>query len=181
MARLVLSWLVLAISILPSYAQSSLQTDQSGYTTGTVGSRSVNTYTDRYGNTTGWIGGKYTSTYSDGYGGTTGTIGNKRINTYEDGYGNTTGTIGRDRVNFQADRSGNITGTIGRRRLNCYTDRFRPRATRVLHRQAQLIAPGEARVVEAVCYPSKLYWVSKIGVMRVGLFPSAAGRRRSSA
>ena len=124
-ARLILSWLVLAISIVPSYAESSLQTDQSGYTTGTVGSRSVNTYTDRYGNTTGWIGGNYTSTYSDGYGGTTGTIGNKRINTYEDGYGNTTGTIGRDRVNFQADRSGNITGTIGRRRLNCHTDRFR--------------------------------------------------------
>jgi hypothetical protein len=84
MARLILTSLVLATSILPSYGQGSLQLDRSGYTTGTVGNSNVNTYTDRYGNTTGWVGGKYTSTYSDGYGGTTGTIGNKRITTQDD-------------------------------------------------------------------------------------------------
>jgi hypothetical protein len=90
MRRLILASLVLAISILPLYAQStSLHTDQSGYTTGTDGNRTVNTYTDRYGNTTGWVGGKYISTYSDGSGGTTGTIGNKPISTYGDGYGYT--------------------------------------------------------------------------------------------
>jgi hypothetical protein len=123
--RLILASLVLTISILPLYAQSSsLHTDRSGYTTGTDGNRTVNTYTDRYGNTTGWVGGKYMSTYSDGYGGSTGTIGNKRVTTYEDSYGNTTGTIGRDRINLYTDRSGTTTGTIGRRRLNCYTDRF---------------------------------------------------------
>ena len=101
MTRLTLASLVLTISILPLYAQSSsLHTDRSGYTTGTDGNRTVNTYTDQYGNTTGSIGGKYISTYSDGYGGTRGTIGNKSINTYQDGYGNTTGTIGRDRVQY---------------------------------------------------------------------------------
>jgi hypothetical protein len=88
MARLILTSLLLAIFIHPLYAQSSLYTDRSGYTTGTQDGRSVNTYTDRYGNTTGWVGGKYQNTYSDGYGGTTGTLGNKRINTYDDGYGN---------------------------------------------------------------------------------------------
>ena len=98
MTRLILASLVLTISILPLYAQSSsLHTDRSGYTTGTDGNRTVNTYTDQYGNTTGSIGGKYISTYRDGYGGTKGTIGNKSINTYQDRYGNTTGTIGRDR------------------------------------------------------------------------------------
>ena len=72
MVRLILASLVLAISILPSYAQGTiLHTDRAGYTTGIDGSRTVNTYTDRYGNTTGSIGGKYISTYSDGYGGTT--------------------------------------------------------------------------------------------------------------
>ena len=76
---------MLAISVLPVRAQSTLYTDRSGYTTGIQDGRAVNTYTDRYGNTTGWVGGKYISTYSDGYGGTTGTIGNKRINTYENG------------------------------------------------------------------------------------------------
>jgi hypothetical protein len=76
MTRFILASQVLAISILPLSAQStSLHTDRSGYTTGTDGNLTVNTYTDRYGNTTGWIGGKYVSTYSDGYGGTTGTIG----------------------------------------------------------------------------------------------------------
>ena len=86
MTRLILASLVLAISILPLYAQStSLHTDRAGYTTGTDGNRTVNTYTDRYGNTTGWVGGKYISTYSDGHGGTTGTIGNKCIgNGYSD-------------------------------------------------------------------------------------------------
>ena len=69
MARFVLTSLVLAISIAPLYAQSSFHTDRSGYTTGTDGNRTVNTYTDRYGNTSGWVGGKYMSTYSDGYGG----------------------------------------------------------------------------------------------------------------
>jgi hypothetical protein len=97
MARLILTSLVLAISVLPVHAQSTLYTDRSGYTTGTQDGRAVNTYTDRYGNTTGWVGGKYISTYSDGYGGTTGTIGNKRINTYENG-GYTTGTIGRNQL-----------------------------------------------------------------------------------
>jgi hypothetical protein len=53
MRRLTLTSLVLAISIHPMYAQSTLQTDRSGYTTGTEGGRAVNTYTDRYGNTTG--------------------------------------------------------------------------------------------------------------------------------
>ena len=63
MTRFILASLVLAISILPLYAQStSLHTDRSGYTTGTDGNLPVNTYTDRYGNTTGWIGGKYVST-----------------------------------------------------------------------------------------------------------------------
>jgi hypothetical protein len=124
MARLILTSLVLAIFIHPLYAQSSLYTDRSGYTTGTQDGRSVNTYTDRYGNTTGWVGGKYQSTYSDGYGGTTGTIGNKRINTYDDGYGNITGTIGRDRINLHTDSSGVTTGTVGQRRLNCYSNRF---------------------------------------------------------
>src|ERR1700730_5206659 len=71
MARFILTSLVLAILILPVYAQSTVYTD----------GRSVNTYTDRYGSTTGWVGGKYQNTYSDGYGGTTGTIGNKRVNT----------------------------------------------------------------------------------------------------
>jgi hypothetical protein len=97
---------VLTIFIHPLYAQSSLYTDRSGYTTGTQDGRIVNTYTDRYGNTSGWVGGKYQSTYSDGYGGTTGSVGNKRVNTYDDGYGNTTGTIGRDRINLHTDRSG---------------------------------------------------------------------------
>ena len=84
MMRLILASLVLAISILPSYAQGTiLHTDRSGYTTGIDGNRTVNTYTDRYGNTTGWIGGKYISTYSDGYGGTTGTIGNKRLRIHQ--------------------------------------------------------------------------------------------------
>jgi hypothetical protein len=69
MTRLILTSLALAISILPSYGQDSLQTDRSGYTTGTVANGTQNTYTDRYGNTTGWIGGKYTSTHGDGYGG----------------------------------------------------------------------------------------------------------------
>ena len=83
MNRLVFTSLVLALSVLPLYAQSTIvQTDRFGYTTGIDGSSTVNTYTDRYGNTTGWVGGKYISTYSDGYGGTTGTIGNKRISTY---------------------------------------------------------------------------------------------------
>ena len=60
MTRVILASLVLAISILPLCAQStSLHTDRSGYTTGTDGNRTVNTYTDRYGNTTGWVGGKY--------------------------------------------------------------------------------------------------------------------------
>ena len=35
MLRLILASLVLAVSILPLYAQSSLYTDRSGYTTGT--------------------------------------------------------------------------------------------------------------------------------------------------
>jgi hypothetical protein len=124
MARLILTSLVLAIFIHPLYAQSSLYTDRSGYTTGTQDGRSVNSYTDRYGNTTGWVGGKSQNTYSDGYGGTTGTLGNKRINTYDDGYGNTTGTIGRDRIDLHTDRSGVTTGTVGQRRLNCYSNRF---------------------------------------------------------
>jgi hypothetical protein len=64
MARLILTSLLLAIFIHPLYAQSSLYTDRSGYTTGTQDGRSVNTYTDRYGNTTGWVGGKYQNTYS---------------------------------------------------------------------------------------------------------------------
>jgi hypothetical protein len=73
MTRLTLASLVLTISILPLYAQSSsLHTDRSGYTTGIDGNRTVNTYTDQYGNTTGSIGGKYISTYNDGYGGTRG-------------------------------------------------------------------------------------------------------------
>ena len=98
MTRLTLASLVLTISILPLYAQSSsLHTDRSGYTTGTDGNRTVNTYTDQYGTRTGSIGGKYISSYRDGYGGTRGMIGNKSITTYQDGYGNTTGTIGRDR------------------------------------------------------------------------------------
>ena len=74
MLRLILASLMLAVFIHPLYAQSSLYTDRSGYTTGTQDGRSVNTYTDRYGNTTGWVGGKYQNTYSDGYGGTTGTL-----------------------------------------------------------------------------------------------------------
>ena len=121
MTRPILALLVLAISIPPLYAQSSVYTDRSGYTTGAQDGRGVNTYTDQYGNTTGWVGGKYQNTYSDGYGGTTGTVGNKRINTYDDGYGNTRGTIGRDRINLHTDPSGVTTGTVGQRRLNCYT------------------------------------------------------------
>src|SRR5262249_42202889 len=78
MTRLILALLVLAISILPLYAQGTiLHTDRSGYTTGIDGNRTVNTYTDRDGNTTGWVGGKYMSTYGDRYGGATGIIGNK--------------------------------------------------------------------------------------------------------
>jgi hypothetical protein len=58
MTRLTLASLALAISILPSYGQNSiLHMDRSGYTTGTVGSSSQNTYTDQHGNTTGWVGG----------------------------------------------------------------------------------------------------------------------------
>jgi hypothetical protein len=100
--------LLIFCQILPLYAQSSLHTDQSGYTTGTIGSKSVSIYRDRYGNTTGSIGSKFISTYSDGYGGTTGMIGNKHIGTYSDGYGNTTGTIGKDKVNLYTDRFGNL-------------------------------------------------------------------------
>jgi len=56
MTRLILASLPLAISTLPLHAQSStLHTDRSGYTTGTDGNRTVNTYTDQYGNTTGWV------------------------------------------------------------------------------------------------------------------------------
>jgi hypothetical protein len=44
MTRLILTSLALAISILPSYGQNSLHTDRSGYTTGTVGGSSQNTY-----------------------------------------------------------------------------------------------------------------------------------------
>ena len=80
MTRLTLASLVLTISILPLYAQSSsLHTDRSGYTTGTDGNRTVNTYTDQYGTTTGSIGGKYISSYRDGYGGTRGMIGNRGV------------------------------------------------------------------------------------------------------
>jgi hypothetical protein len=53
----------------PLYAQSSLHTDRSGYTTGTIGNNSVSIYHDRYGNASGSIGSKRISTYSDGYGG----------------------------------------------------------------------------------------------------------------
>ena len=53
MTRLILASLVLAIA-----QSTSLHTDRSGYTIGTDGNRTVNTYTDRYGNTTGWVGGK---------------------------------------------------------------------------------------------------------------------------
>jgi hypothetical protein len=126
--RFILTSVILAIlffsEVPPLAAQTSLHTDRSGYTTGTIGSNSVNIYRDRYGNTTGSIGSNRVSTYSDGYGGTTGMIGNKPITTYGDGYGNTTGTIGRDRINLDTDRSGQTTGTIGRRRVFCYTDRF---------------------------------------------------------
>jgi hypothetical protein len=100
--------ILICSEIPPLYAQSSLHTDQSGYTTGTIGSKSVSIYRDRYGNTTGSIGSKFISTYSDGYGGTTGMIGNKHIGTYSDGYGNTTGTIGKDKVNLYTDRFGNL-------------------------------------------------------------------------
>jgi hypothetical protein len=80
MANFIFASLVLAMSTLPLYAQTStFHTDRSEYATGTDGNRTVNTYTDRYGNTTGWVGGKYISTYNDGYGGTTGATGNKRI------------------------------------------------------------------------------------------------------
>jgi len=115
---------ILIFSEMPLYSQSNLHTDRSGYTTGTIGSNSVNIYRDRDGNMTGSIGSKRITTYSDGYGGTTGTIGNNRINTNSDGYGNTTGTIGKDRVNVYTDRFGNTTGTIGRRSVICYSDRF---------------------------------------------------------
>src|SRR6266511_3189970 len=97
--------LLIFCQILPLYAQSSLHTDRSGYTTGTISSGSI-------------------STYSDGYGGTTGMIGNKHIGTYSDGYGNTTGTIGKDKVNLYTDRFGNISGTIGTRSVFCFADRF---------------------------------------------------------
>src|SRR6476659_7086141 len=87
MTRLILASLVLTISILPLYAQSSsLHTDQTGYTTGTDGNRTVNTYTDQYGNTTGSIGGKCT-------------IGRDRVNIQTDPSGHTIGTIGGRRLN----------------------------------------------------------------------------------
>jgi hypothetical protein len=57
--------LLIFCQVLPLYAQSSLHTDRSGYTTGTIGSKSVSIYRDRYGNTTGSIGSKFISTYSD--------------------------------------------------------------------------------------------------------------------
>jgi len=98
----------------PLSAQSSLHTDRSGYTTGTIGNNSVSVLYDRYGNASGSIGSTHISTFRDGYGGTTGMIGNNRITTYGDGYGTTTGTIGKDRVNLY----------IGRRRVMCYTDRL---------------------------------------------------------
>src|SRR2546427_9165061 len=106
MTRPILAVLVLAISIPPLYAQGTiLQTDRSGYTTGTDGNRTVNTYTDQYGNTTGWVGGKYISTYSDGYGGTKGTNGNKPKTTNEKCYRKTPGTNGRDQKNLHTHRS----------------------------------------------------------------------------
>ena len=87
MTRLTLASLVLTISILPLYAQSSsLHTDRSGYTTGIDGNRTVNTYTDQYGNTTGSIGGKCT-------------IGRDRVNIQTDPSGHTIGTIGGRRLN----------------------------------------------------------------------------------
>jgi hypothetical protein len=42
MTRLILASLALAAFILPSYGQDSLQTDRSGYTTGTVGGGTQN-------------------------------------------------------------------------------------------------------------------------------------------
>jgi hypothetical protein len=88
--RFILTSVILAILFFsempPLAAQTSLHTDRSGYTTGTIDSKSVNIYRDRYGNTTGSIGSNHVSTYSDGYGGTTGMIGNKPITTYGDGY-----------------------------------------------------------------------------------------------
>src|SRR5258708_23236258 len=100
MTRFILASLVLAISILPLYAQStSLHTDRSGYTTGTDGNRTVNTYTDRYGNTTGWIGSKYMSTYSDGYGGTPRPKRAQRLNTNTKRPRHTTSTTTQVAVN----------------------------------------------------------------------------------
>ena len=71
--RFILTCAILAMLIfcdMPSLsAQSSLHTDRSGYTTGTIGNNSVSIYYDRYGNASGSIGSKRISTYSDGYGG----------------------------------------------------------------------------------------------------------------
>jgi len=69
MANFIFASLVLAMSTLPLYAQTSnLHTDPSGYTTGTDGNRTVNTYTDRYGNTTGWVGGEVLGLLEKGLG-----------------------------------------------------------------------------------------------------------------
>jgi hypothetical protein len=66
MNRLILVSLVLATSIPPLYAQgTSLHTDRSGYTTGTDGNRTVNTYTDRSGFTTGTIGQRRVNCFTD--------------------------------------------------------------------------------------------------------------------
>jgi hypothetical protein len=67
--------LLIFCQILPLYAQSSLHTDRSGYTTGTIGSGSVSIYRDRYGNTT--------------VGNISGTIGTRSVFCFADRFGNT--------------------------------------------------------------------------------------------
>src|SRR6266542_3451896 len=81
--------LLIFCQILPLYAQSSLHTDQSGYTTGTIGSKSVSIYRDRYGNTTDTIGKDKVNLYTDRFGNISGTIGTRSVFCFADRFGNT--------------------------------------------------------------------------------------------
>jgi len=62
-----------------SIAQTNLQTDRFGNTTGTLNGQSVNIQRDQFGNTTGRIGDRSVNTQTDNFGNTTGRIGNSSV------------------------------------------------------------------------------------------------------
>ena len=123
-ALAVLGGAVLVVLSVASIAQTNLQTDRFGNTTGTMNGQSVNIQRDQFGNTTGRIGNNSVNTQSDQFGNTTGRIGDRSVNTQTDSFGNTTGRIGNSSVNTQRDSFGNTTGTIGNSTINRHTDQF---------------------------------------------------------